>query len=187
MRRTLGPPALVLATLLTVGLSACGEDDDTATDPGSDATSQSSEPTPEPTATATDGPAPETGADGPVTFTEVALITNTEEDGTVSPTPVPLDSDAAVAAFTEQFTGSRMAEDVRNAVANAPETGSEQTLVGVVLVIGCDPPTGVTVERVDGAVQVSPVLPKRQVQCFAPQTSVAILVLDTADLGPAVS
>ncbi|WP_248580461.1 hypothetical protein [Nocardioides sp. InS609-2] len=180
MRRTLGPPALVLATLLTLGLSACGQDaDDTATDPVGEATSQSGEPT--------DQPTPETEDDGPVPFTQVALLTNTEEDGTVSTTPAPLDTEAAVAEFTDQFTGSRMAEDIRTAVSSAPDIGADQTLVGAVLVIGCDRPIDVTVERVDGAVQVSPVMSKRQVQCFAAQTSVAILVVDTVELGPTVS
>ncbi len=184
MRRTLGTSSLVLATLLTVGLSACGQDaDDTATDPAGEATSQSSEPTTAPS----DEPSPGTEDDGPVPFTQVALLTNTEEDGVVSTTPVPLDTEAAVAEFADQFTGARMAEDIRAAVAGAPDTDADQTLVGAVLVIGCDRPVDITVERVDGAVEVSPVLAKRQVQCFAAQTSVAILVVDTADLGPTVS
>ncbi len=185
MRRTLGTPhlvtSLVLATLLTLGLAGCGDAEDTATDPTGEQTSQPSEPTEEPT------PTPESGDDGPVTFTQIAILTNTEEDGTVSTTPVPLDTEEAVAEFTAQFTGVRMAEQVRTAVADAPEVGADQTLVGAVLVIGCDRPTDITVERVDGDVLVSPVMSKRQVQCFAPMTSVAILVVDTVKLTGIVS
>ncbi|WP_426242085.1 hypothetical protein [Nocardioides sp. LHG3406-4] len=190
MRRNLGIPSLGLATLLTLGLAACAQDpNDSATDPSSE-TSQAGEPSTEasePSEQPTDEPSPEIGDDGPVPFSQVAMLTNTEEGGTVSTTPVPLDSEAAVEEFASQFTGARMAEDIRAAVATAPEIDADQTLVGAVLVIGCDRPTALRVERVDGAVQVSPVMSKRQVQCFATMTSVAILVVDTVKLGPIVS
>lgn len=193
MRRNLGTPMLVLATLLTLGLAACGqESDDTATDPASETTSAPATPsepaTPSDPATPGDpSPTIDEGGDGPVAFTEVAILTNTEEEGTVSTTPVALDSEKAVAEFTGQFTGQRMADDIRAAIADAPDTSADQALVGVVLAIGCDSPVELTVERVDGAVQVSPVMPKNQVQCFAAQTSVAILVVDTVKLSSILS
>lgn len=186
MRRSLGTPGLLLAALLTLGLSGCG-DDDTATDPApSVQATPSSEPaSPTPGDEANEQPT-ETADDGPVPYTEVAVITGSEEDGTASPTPVPLDSEQAVDDFVGQFTGSRLAEEVRAAVADAT-VGPGQTLVGAVVAIGCDRPDDLVVERVDGAVQVTPVMPKNQVQCLVAQTTVAILVLDTVKLDPIVS
>ena len=188
MRRA---PGLLLAALLTLGLAACtgdGDGDDTASDPApSDQTSSAGPSTPTTTPNPSEEPTVEVGDDGPIPFTEVAILTGTEEDGKASPTPVPLDSEAVLDDFVSQFTGPSLADDVRAAVAGAPDVGPDQTLVGVVVTIGCDRPDDLRVERVDGAVQVLPVLPKNQVQCFAAQTTVAVLVLDTAKLGPIVS
>ena len=187
--------SLLLAVLLTLGVSACGDDgDDTATDAApaassgtAEAPTASADPTPSQEPAPSDGPTIDVQGDGPVPFTEVAVITGTEEDGMASPTPVLLESEEAVDDFVSQFTGPSLAGEVRAAVERAPEAGPDQSLVGAVVTIGCDRPDELRVQRVDGAVQVVALMPKNQVQCFAAQTTVAVLLLDTTKLDPVVS
>jgi hypothetical protein len=155
MERLLGTlVGIGLALALALGLAACGDDSDPA----------SSTPAP----SATPG-------------TVVALISESAAGGEVSQAPTRLDSEAAVSEFVGQFndrpTGRALAEQVRDAVAGA-SAGSDRTLLGAVVSIGCEAPTGVRVEHRDGPRIVPTGMPKSDVQCLVPVTTVAVVSVE---------
>ncbi len=165
MRRFLGPalPALLLVTVLASG---CGDDESgTATD---DAT---------PTASGS----PSTGtptADGndEVDFELVDTITVTAAGGAVMPVAVPLSDEASVAGFNAQFDSDDMVQQINDAVAGA-EVPDGQELYAAVVAIGCDSPTEVSVDETGaGLVITAAKVPSPKVECFAPMTTVALVV-----------
>jgi hypothetical protein len=165
---------LILGLLLILTLLAgCGED--TAVDPaGESSPSGSSSSTP----SSTSSSAP---SNGPVDFTEVAVVTQTNVGGEVDEQAVDLTDEAAFSAFTAQFEDSRMEDELRTAVAGA-DVAEGQTVVGAVVAVGCLPPAKVSVELTDAGLMVTGVPDKREatIDCFAAVTSVAVVAVDAS-------
>jgi hypothetical protein len=152
-------PGLAILCALAVG---CGED----------RSGTAAEPSP---SEVTSGPA---GAE----WTEVAIVHATAAGGSVSTTPVPLDTEEALAAFVAQFERSDLGEQVRAAVEGA-DVPDGHVPAAAVVALGCDVPPGVAVvtDRPGDGVRVVPEkVPSPLKECFAPVTSVAVLTLDAS-------
>jgi hypothetical protein len=167
MRRRLGTFAPVLLLVATLG--ACGGDDSgAARDPGS--TSPTTSPASSDTGT----------GDGTVEFELVDTITATAAGGQLSETAVPLSDDAAVQSFVAQFTAGDLADQVENAVAQT-DVPAGQELYGAVVAIGCDAPDQVAVTMSGSDVVITPLkVPSPKSECFAPMTTVALVLVPTA-------
>lgn len=166
MRRLLG--SVLPALLLVAALSACGDDDSggTAQDPA-------------PTSSGDTGATSGGSSDGVSEFELVDTITVTAAGGQLSETAVPLTDDAAVQAFTSQFTAGDLGAQVEDAVAQT-DVADDEVLYGAVVAIGCDSPDQVTVTRSEAGVVITPVKVASPLpECLAPMTTVALV------LGPA--
>lgn len=151
----------VLATGLLAGCGS-GQSDERADDPGA-------------TPSASSSPA----GDGPVEFTEVALVSQSAVDGEVDTRATVLDGPDAVDEFSLQFTRPSMGEELAAEVARA-DVPEGQTLVGAVVSIGCDVPPGVTVESAgDGVAIVAQKVASPLKECFAAVTTVALVAVDS--------
>ncbi|MCW2795512.1 hypothetical protein [Nocardioides sp.] len=156
MRRILG--ILTVLLLLAAGATACGDDSgDTAGNPTT---------------------TPSTSNGTPAKSTEVAILSETAAGGTVSTSPVPLPDDAAVAAFAGQFEKSSLGDQIAHKV-KATDVPDGQAMVGAVIAIGCDVPPGVTVsDEGTGLAIVPDKVASPMPECFAPVTSVALVLVD---------
>jgi hypothetical protein len=123
------------------------------------------------------GDAPERSTSQPDTGYVVSdqLVSQTAGGGQVAERATPLPDAAAVAAFTGDLADA-LAVKVRDAV-EATTVASGQQLYGQVVAVGCDVPPGVTVARDPVAVHPEPV-PSPHQECFAPVTTVALVVVD---------
>lgn len=120
-------------------------------------------------------------AEDTVDFELVALLTATAAGGDDLDGPLRLDRQEGLASFTAGLQG-RLADDVRREVA-ATEVPDGKALLGAVVAIGCQRPTGVDVARaVDGVEVTGTGMPTQEIQCLAPETTVAIVLLDESDL-----
>lgn len=153
---------LPAAVLLAASLAACGGEaaderaDDSAADVG------------------------EGGAGAPVVLRE-RLVTATDAGEGPGEVAVPVGDDAALAGFTADFT-ERFASDVVEAAA-ALEVEGDEELAAQVVAIGCDEPTSVEARRTPAGVVLEPgPLPSPGRQCFAPMTTVAVVVLEAGAL-----
>jgi hypothetical protein len=166
MRRSLG--SVLPALLLVVVLGACGDDD-----------SGGAAQDPAPTSSGDTGGASTGSSDGAAEFELVDTITVTAAGGHLSETAVPLTDDAAVQAFTSQFTAGDLGAQVEDAVAQT-DVPEDEVLYGAVVAIGCDSPDEVTVTQSDAGVVITPVKVASPLpECLAPMTTVALV------LGPA--
>jgi hypothetical protein len=150
MRRTLGTLALALVLVAT----GCG-------DSGDD--------------TAGDGPTTP-GSSAPSPIVEVAVLTGTSAGGHVTTRPTLLPDEAAVREYVEQFRNDRLQGEIVRA-ADRAEVPAGQQLAAAVVAIGCEVPTRVVGTTTAGEVVVRAVLPSPTKQCFAPITSVALLLV----------
>lgn len=156
--RRLGTALLALGLLV-----GCGSADDTA-----DQTSeQSQEPSPSP---------PETG---PVDFTQVALISVSNAEGSVDPQAVVLDSQAAVDEFAGQFSGTQMRTALTKAYQKA-DVPEGDVLVGSVVGVSCQAPSEVHVEQTNDGVEITADPVKTKNQCIVPVTTVALVSVPEA-------
>ena len=179
MRRLLGTvlPSLLLVTVLASG---CGDDEaDTATDDPTPSASDSPTPTDTPPQTPTETPT-ETPTDAPdgdqVDFELVDTITVTAAGGAVMPTAIPISDEASVAGFNAQFESDDMVQQVKAAVAHAVVPDGQE-LYAAVVAIGCDSPTDVNVTGAGAGLVITAVkVPNPQMECFAPMTTVALVV-----------
>jgi hypothetical protein len=175
MRRTLGSvlPDFLLATALVIalgtGLAACGDDEG-----GSVADDQ--------TPTASDTPTKGSTEDE-VDFQLVDTITETAAGGAMSDAAVPLADDAAVQQFTSQFETDTMTAKIQAAVQST-DVPDGMLLYGAVVAIGCDTPTDVSVTTGDSGVVVTAVkVPSPMQECFAPMTTVALVLVPASAVG----
>jgi hypothetical protein len=170
--RTLGPVRTLAALLVAAALATgCGEEP--ADGPGEGAADRASG------TGAADGQQAEPGdpSTGPVAFEEVALLSESDVGGSVSDVAVPLDDQEAVAAFAEQFEGSRMHEALEEAVAGA-DVGPRRALLGSVVAVGCAQPEQLLVRATGAGVEVTSTAPKERMQCLVPVTTVALVTVD---------
>ena len=179
MRRLLGsalPAALLLAALV-----ACG--DETASDsPEADPSVTVSSPggTGGVDGTGDEGEPGDSGDPGDpgdaVAFDLVDTITVTAAGGAVSEVAVPLTDAAALEDFLAQFESPDLTAQIQDAVAGA-DVAEGKELYAAVVAIGCDSPTDVTVTASDaGLVITARKVPSPMLECFAPMTTVALVV-----------
>lgn len=120
------------------------------------------------------------GAGAPVVLRE-RLVTATDAGEGPGEVAVPVGDDAALAGFTADFTEG-FASDVVEAAA-ALEVEGDEELAAQVVAIGCDEPTSVAARRTPAGVVLEPgPLPSPGRQCFAPMTTVAVVVLEAGAL-----
>lgn len=151
--------------LLALGLLAgCGSADDTAAPTDDRTTEQTPEPSPSHTP-------PETG---PVDFTQVALISVSNAEGTMDPQAVVLDSQAAVDEFAGQFSGSQMRTALTKAYKKSDVPDGE-VLVAAVVAVSCQPPSELHVKQTKSGVEITADPVKNKVQCLVPVTTVALV------------
>lgn len=153
---------LLLGTLLalTLLLTGCGAD-------GADERADDPDPT-EPTSSATPGDPSEPEV--------LALVSESNVGGEVSPVAVRLDTATLIADFAAQFENERMGAAISEALADA-QLAEGQTVVGAVVAIGCEPPTEVTVESGDEGVEITAAPVKTDKQCLVPVTTVALVTV----------
>ncbi len=163
MRRTLGTLLILLVTLL----AGCGGETD---EPRAEDTS----PT---------GPTSSAATTGPVEHTLVAILSETNAGGEVAPAPVALDTGTAVDEFVQGFDSERFGDKIRTAVAGT-DVPTGRVLVGAVVAIGCEVPSDVAVQRTADGLSVTAVKSgKSPMECFAPVTSVALLLVEAEAAG----
>ncbi|MDF1604046.1 hypothetical protein [Nocardioides sp. YIM 152315] len=150
MRRTLG--TLVLVLLLTA--SGCGDD----TGEGGDA------------------PGGVPGAPASTAIEEVAVLTGTSAGGHVTTEPTLLPDEPAVRAYADQFRNDRLQGEIVRA-ARRTDVPEGRRLAAAVVAIGCEVPTRVTGTATGDQLTVRAVLPSPTKQCFAPITSVALVLV----------
>lgn len=120
---------------------------------------------------------------GAIDFTLVQVLSETAVGGMVSPGAVALTDMGAVQQFTGQFEDDRMQVRLANTFGDL-EVPEDQAAYAAVVDIGCDPPTDVTVTSTDTGILIEPVKPTtKPVQCLAPVTSVAIVLVDESVVG----
>jgi hypothetical protein len=178
MRRLLGSvlPTLLLVTVLGAG---CGDEE-------AGSASDDSTPTASGSPTASGTPSSHPPSDPPsdpkdpasdIDFELVAMLTETAVGGATSTVAVPLAGDTAVQEFTAQFETDAMPTRVQNTV-NDTAVPDGMLLYGAVVAIGCDAPTDVHVLAGDaGLVVTAAKVPSPHMECFAPMTTVALLLV----------
>lgn len=116
---------------------------------------------------------------GPAEPQLVDMVAITAAGGEVTTTPTPVDGEVALAAYLAGFD-PRVGARLRQAVGAIPAPRT-RGLTATVVHIGCDSPTEVDVLRAGSGYEVRAVPPPETgVQCFAPVTSVALIVLPSA-------
>lgn len=156
----------LLATLMVLGLFVgCGSQDDTAEPSSNDASSQTEESSPTPE---------EPEETGPLDFTQVALISISNAEGTVSDEATVLDSQQAVDEFAGQFSGSQMPTALDRAYEKA-DLPEGEVLAGAVVAVACEAPTDVEATQTKGGLTITADPVKSKVQCLVPVTTVALV------------
>lgn len=154
MRRALG----VLVLLGTLVLAACGDDK-----------SGGGEADEEPR--------------GSVDFQLVEMVSETAVGGMVSPGAVALADVAAVRQFAGQFDDDRI-ETRLVQVFDSLEVPDDKAAYAAVVAIGCEAPSEVKVTSTDTGILIEPVKTTgKPVECFAPVTSVAVVLVDESVVG----
>ena len=164
-----------LVALVALGLLVgCGSQEDTAGAAGDDTSSQTGEPS-----RTTEEPSPGPEETGPFDFTQVALISVSNAEGTVSDEATVLDSRQAVEEFAGQFSGSQMATALNRAYQRA-DLPQGEVLVGAVVAVACQAPTDVEVAQTEDGLTITAEPVKSKVQCLVPVTTVALVSVPEA-------
>jgi hypothetical protein len=169
-------------TLLLATVAGCGSDGGDSDDPGTATDTSTSETTTSESPTS-DSPTSDssTGSGGQLVIGETVepgqavIVSASNVDGETSTLASALVDDKAVGRFLAT-TDARLAEDVRAAV-RATQVPAGSTLFAAVVSVGCDQPTGLSWSRTFEGIEVTPTLPKSQVQCLVPVTSVALFLV----------
>ena len=120
---------------------------------------------------------------GPIDFELVEMVTETAVGGMISPGAVPLADVSAVQQFSGQFEKDRMQTRLVQLVDELV-VPDDQAAYAAVVAIGCDAPTEVTVTSTDTGILIEAVKPTtKPVQCLAPMTSVAVVLVDESVVG----
>lgn len=161
MRHLLG-----LLLVLALCLGGCG--DDSGGSDGSDA--------------GTDGGAtPDETPSGAIEPGEVVFVSESAVGGNVLSTATPIDSDAALQEFAEQFEDPRMGDRLAAEAADI-DVPEGESLVAAVVALACDSPTEVSVEHTPAGLQVSSPPVKTDKQCLVPVTTVALVTVPESAL-----
>jgi hypothetical protein len=120
---------------------------------------------------------------GPVDHTLVEMVSESAVGGLVSPGAVALTDAAAVQQFSVQFEDERMRTRLAQEFADL-EVPDDRAAYAAVVAIGCEVPPDVTVTSTDTGILVEGTKPtSKPVECLAPVTSVAIVLVDEAVAG----
>jgi len=106
---------------------------------------------------------------------QAVIVSASNVDGETSILASALVNDKALGKFLATME-ARLAEDVRAAV-RATQVPADSTLFGAVVSVGCDRPTAISWSTTFDGIEVTPTLPKSQVQCLVPVTSVALFLV----------
>lgn len=157
MRTRLGVLALAAALLMALTLTGCGDD--------------------KPAGEADDEPR------GPVAHELVEMVSETAVGGMVSPGAVALTDVTAVQQFSGQFDDDRMLTKLNQTFADLT-VPDDKAAYAAVVAIGCEVPPDVTVTSTDTGILVEATTStQKPVECFAPVTSVAIVLVDESVVG----
>jgi hypothetical protein len=106
---------------------------------------------------------------------QAVIVSASNVDGDTSTLASALVDDTAVGKFVATME-ARLAEDVRAAV-RATQVPADSTLFGAVVSVGCQEPTAIAWSTTFDGIEVTPTLPKSEVQCLVPVTSVALFLV----------
>lgn len=166
MRHVLGVLALLL---LVPGCGTETEPPDAAPRASEQASAESASPSGSPAAPV---------SEGPLEFTQVALVSRTAVGGEVDRAATVLDDSAATTRFGEQFETGGMGEEVAAAVART-DVPEGQVLLGAVVALGCDVPSEVAVARTSEGVTITALKTAKPLkECLAAVTTVALVLVD---------
>lgn len=164
----------VCCMLLLAAAAGCGSSDGDSADPGTATDASESTPTEAPSDSST-------GSGGHFVIGETVepgqavIVSASNVDGETSKLASALVNDKALDKFLASTDG-RLAGDVRAAV-RAVQVPADSTLFGAVVSVGCDEPTGISWATTFDGIEVTPMLPKSEVQCLVPVTSVALFLV----------
>jgi len=108
--------------------------------------------------------------------TQVALLTGTSAGGEVTTKPTELPDAAAVREYADQFRNDRLQGGIV-AAAEKAEVPEGSRLAAAVVAVGCEVPARVVGTGTGADVAVHAVLPSPTKKCFAPITTVALVLL----------
>lgn len=171
---------LMASLLLGAALAGCADEEpDTATDPQG-SSSPSSRPSSSPEVTPSETPSDDSGAGmaqavpatGNAGVTEALMVSATEVGGSASTLAFVLDTEQARADFAAQF--ERDFGDTVLAQLDSQAVAADAIPYGAVAAVGCDAPESVRIDAGEAGLEVTPQLPKKTVQCFAPMTFVVL-------------
>lgn len=177
--------APLIGVIAVAALSACGDDSenpDRAVDDTSAAESPSGGTEPDssaPDSSTPDSSAPQSSQDGAGSeqagpWRLVKLVDATAVGGSVEQTLTDVSTPKLLNAYTRQFQRAGMAQQLRRAAK-----GIDGSLGAAVVYVGCEVPGDV--EIAEGRIAAAEV-PKSQVQCFAPITTVALVEVSDPSL-----
>ena len=113
------------------------------------------------------------------------MVSATDVGGTASTLAFLLDTEQARSDFASQFE-----RDFGKTVLNqldSEQTASGSMPYGAIVAVGCDAPESVQIDAGEAGLEVTPQLPKKTVQCFAPMTFVVVFAAPApADSAPYV-
>lgn len=164
-------------TLLLATVAGCGGEGGDGDDPGAATDTASSETTtPEsPTSDSSTGSGGQFVIGETVEPGQAAIVSASNVDGDTSTRASALVNDQALGTFLATME-ARLAEDVRAAVS-ATQVPADSTLFGAVVSVGCHKPTAISWSTTFDGIEVTPTLPKSEVQCLVPVTSVALFLV----------
>jgi hypothetical protein len=113
----------------------------------------------------------------------VEMVTETAVGGMVAPGAVALTDVVAVQNFSGQFEDDRMETKLAQAFAGL-KVPDDKAAYAAVVGIGCDVPPDVVVTSTDSGILIEGTKStEKPVECFAPMTSVAIVLVDESVVG----
>ena len=107
---------------------------------------------------------------------QVALLTGTSAGGEVTTEPTVLADDAAVQEYADQFRNDELGGEIVTTAAKT-DVPEGQQLGAAVVAVGCEVPSRVVATGTDEDVALHAVLPSPTKECFAPITTVALVLL----------
>ena len=114
---------------------------------------------------------------------QVALLSGTAAGGEVTSTPTRLPDDAAAQEYAARFGAAGLRGEIVAAVKRA-EVPDGRQLAAAVVAVGCDVPPRVVGTGSGDDVGVRAALPSPNTkQCFAPITTVALVLLPEQEVG----
>ena len=175
MRSRLGPFLLALTLGGVLTLAGCGQDQtgDVSDDPAPTAS------------TPTDDNSDEGDEEpqGKVDFELVEMVTETAAGGDVDPEATSMSDVVAVQEFSKQFESDTMEVRLTETVKKT-EVPEGKALYGAVVAIGCEEPPGVVVTSTDSGLTIEgKPTASTPPECFAPMTSVALVLVDEDVVG----